>query len=120
MPGSRPASSTRRSAGRDRRAGQSLVEFALVFPIFVTMLMGIIEFAFVFNALLGVNFASRDAALAGAEAGDTLGADCVILRAVDDAVGPPTSDERIVSIAIYRASPNGTQLGGTDGLHPRW
>ena len=94
-------------------AGQSLVEFALVFPIFVTMLMGIIEFAFVFNALLGVNFASRDAALAGAEAGDGLGADCVILKAVDDAIGAPTADDRIASVEIYKANANGVQVGAS-------
>ena len=40
--------------------GQSLVEFALVFPIFFILLLGIIEFAFVFNAMLAVNFASRE------------------------------------------------------------
>ena len=94
-------------------AGQSLVEFGLVFPIFVTMLMGIIEFAFVFNALLGVNFASRDAALAGAEAGDGLGADCVILKAVDDAIGAPTADDRIASVEIYKANANGVQVGAS-------
>ena len=102
---------TRRADRGGRRRGQALVEFALVFPIFVVLLMGIVEFSFVFNALLGINFASRDAALAGAEAGDTLGADCVILKSVDDAVGAPASDDRIVSIAIYQASPNGTMLG---------
>ena len=70
-----------------REPGQSLVEFALVFPIFVTLVMGIIEFAFVFNAMLSVNYAARDAALAAAEAGDTLGADCVILTSIESAIG---------------------------------
>ena len=91
--------------------GQSLVEFALVFPLFVTMLMGVIEFAFVFNALLGVNFASRDAALAAAEAGDGAGADCVILGTVEAAVGAPAADTRIVQVEIYKADPNGMPLG---------
>ncbi len=68
--------SLRRSRG-DR--GQSLVEFALVFPIFFTLLLGLIEFAFVFNAILAMNYAARDAALSAAEAGDRSGADCIIL-----------------------------------------
>ena len=43
--------------------GQSLVEFALVFPMFFILFLGVVEFAFAFNAILAVNFASRDAAL---------------------------------------------------------
>ena len=56
-----------------------MVEFALVFPIFILLIVGLIEFAFAFNALLSVNFASRDAALLAAEAGEDSGSDCVVL-----------------------------------------
>jgi hypothetical protein len=87
------------------------VEFALIFPLFITMLMGIIEFAFVFNALLSVNYAARDAALAAAEAGNTTGADCVILSAVEDAVGSPTADDRILQVEIYKADADGDMIG---------
>jgi Flp pilus assembly protein TadG len=91
--------------------GQALVEFALVFPIFIVMLLGIIEFAFMFNALLSVNYAARDAALAAAEAGDGTGADCVILDTVDGSIGPPTSDNRINTVDIYQATANGVMIG---------
>lgn len=80
-------------------------------PIFVSLLMGMIEFAFVFNATLSVNYAARDAALAGAEAGNVIGADCVIVDAVEHAVGSPTTDERITMIEIYKANPNGGMIG---------
>jgi Flp pilus assembly protein TadG len=93
------------------RRGQSLTEFALVFPIFVTLVMGLIEFAFVFNAMLSVNYSARDAALAAAEAGDTLGADCVILSSIESAIGSPTSDDRIQLVEIYKTTPNGTMSG---------
>ena len=79
----RPNRTIRR--GTDER-GQTLVEFALVFPIFFVLLMGMIEFGLVFNALLSINFASRDGSLIAAEAGNAVGSDCVILeqgRAVD-------------------------------------
>jgi Flp pilus assembly protein TadG len=99
------------SRGRRARRGQSLVEFALVLPLFILMLLGMIEFAFVFNALLAVNFASRDAALAGAEAGDMTGADCVIIQAIERAIDAPADDRRIQSVTIYRANPNGARLG---------
>jgi Flp pilus assembly protein TadG len=45
-------------AGRStssHRRGQALVEFALVFPIYIVLLLGTIEFAFVFNAVLSAN-----------------------------------------------------------------
>jgi Flp pilus assembly protein TadG len=98
--------------GRRRRArGQSLVEFALVFPIFVTMLMGFIEFGMLFNATLAINYSSRDGALAAAEAGNALGSDCIILKMVDAAVTAPTDDSRITQVEIYKATPNGAVIG---------
>ena len=95
------------------RRGQTLVEFALVFPLFITMLFGLIEFGFVFNAVLSVNYGARDGALAAAEAGDAAGADCVILDWVDRAVGAPANPARIQSIEIYQAKPDGTLWPGT-------
>lgn len=102
-----------RRRGRPTRLqrGQSLVEFALILPLFVIMLLSIIEFAFVFNALLAVNFASRDAALTAAEAGTMSGGDCVILKAVDAAVGPPADDARIVNVMVFKTTPSGVQQG---------
>ena len=101
----------RRRSSRRRNRGQTLVEFALVFPIFIVLLLGLIEFAFVFNAMLATNFAARDAALAAAEVGDGSGGDCAILDAVEKALGPPADEGRIQSIEIFRAQPNGAMIG---------
>jgi Flp pilus assembly protein TadG len=95
----------------DRSRGQSLVEFALVFPIFISMMLGVIEFAFVFNAVLSVSYAARDAALDGSEAGPADGADCVILKAVEAAVTAPASAAKIQKVEIYQADNNGVQVG---------
>ncbi len=96
--------------GRDRKersTGQTLVEFALVFPMFFILFLGVIEFAFSFNAILGVNFASRNAALAAAEAGAAQGGDCVILRGIEEDVAAPANHANIVKVEIYRAKSNG-------------
>jgi hypothetical protein len=90
-----------------RSTGQTLVEFALVFPLFFTLFLGVIEFAFAFNAILSVNFASRNAALAAAEAGTASGGDCVILSGVEDDVSAPANHANIVRLEIYRAKSNG-------------
>ena len=53
------------------------------------LMLFIIEFAFVFSAVLGVNYASRNAALAAAEAGNDKLADCVILQQVEESARRP-------------------------------
>jgi hypothetical protein len=87
-----------------------MVEFALVFPIFILLIVGLIEFSLAFNALLSVNFASRDAALLAAEAGEDIGSDCVILSSIDADVQPPASRVRISQVRIYWADSQGAEL----------
>jgi hypothetical protein len=98
-----------RRARRSRRfgRGQSLVEFSLVFPFFLILLFSVIEFAFALNALLSVDFATREAALAAAEAGTQTGADCSILRAIERSVEPPANDDQLTQVRIFRATANG-------------
>jgi Flp pilus assembly protein TadG len=103
-----------RPAGRPIDDGQSLVEFALVAPIFLLLMMGLIEFAFLMNGLLSINYASRDAALVGAEAGNAAGADCQILRKVELDVSAPASAANITEVQIYRTNSSG-QLLDVDG-----
>ncbi len=103
----------RSSAGRRRSQGQTLVEFALVFPIFIVMLLAIIEFAFVFNAVLSANYATRDASLIAAEAGSSGGADCVILAKVLEDMRPPVDNSNISEVIIYRAKPSGAPWNGS-------
>jgi TadE-like protein len=100
-----------RPFGRRRQRGQTLVEFALAFPIFWTVLLGVIEFAFAFNAVLSVNFASRNAALVAAEAGNGLGADCVILLQIEQDIQAPSSANRVRRVDIYRTSRTGAMQG---------
>ena len=45
-----------------RSKGQSLVEFALVMPLLMLILIGIIEFGFMFSGYLSLTNASREAA----------------------------------------------------------
>ena len=68
----------------------------------------IIEFAFVFSALLGVNYASRNAALIAAEAGNDQLADCVILQQVEDSIGAPGNKANVTTVTIYRTDQSGS------------
>ena len=62
-------------AGHGRRRGQSLVEFALVLPIFILLLAGMIDFGFGFYSYMtvinGARVGAREAAI---NPGDTSGA----------------------------------------------
>ena len=71
----------------------------------------IIEFAFALNAILAIDFASRDAALAAAEAGATDGADCSILRSLDQSVTAPAYNSNITEVRIFKSDSNGQSLG---------
>ena len=91
-----------------RETGQGLVEFALVFPLFIMLTLFIIEFAFVFSALLGVNYASRNGALMAAEAGNDVLADCVILQEVEKSIGAPGNKANVQTVTIYRSDQSGS------------
>lgn len=87
------------------------MEFALALPLFLTIMLAIIEFAFAFNSVLAVNFASRNAALTAAEGGDAAGTDCLVLRAIENDVGAPADRSRIGQVEIFRSDRNGSMVG---------
>lgn len=78
---------TRRGWGEER--GAAAVEFALVLPILVLILFGMIEFGGAYHAQLMVTGAAREAAREMAVGGDTAAATS---RAVEAAVGIPAAD----------------------------
>ncbi len=87
-----------------------MVEFGLVLPIFIMMVIGVIEFSLAFNANLAVNFASREAALIAAESGNDAIADCRILQKIEESISNPSDASRITQVRIYRAGINGNEL----------
>jgi Flp pilus assembly protein TadG len=99
-----------------RASGQGLVEFVLVFPIMVVLIMGFIEFAFAFNALLSMNYATRNGALVAAEAGNSPGGDCFVLNNVDSSVGPPANAAYITQVQIFWTDANGEPLDTSGNL----
>ena len=95
-----------------REAGQGLVEFALVLPLFVGLLMGVIEFGFLYNNLLTVQFAARQGVSAAAQAGGVDGADCSILNAVERALSPPIDRTRVEFVEIFQSDAAGDLVSG--------
>jgi len=118
--GRRPVRSHPVRLSRRRSGGQSLVEFALVVPLFLVVMTAVIEFGFLFNALLASTFASRDAALIAAEAGNGVGGDCVILQKVEQDVTAPADASRIETVEIYWANQTtGQPIAGAINTYDR-
>ncbi len=94
------------------QAGQSLVEFALVMPIFILLIMGLIEYGFLYNNILTVQYASRQGVSVAAEAGSLDGADCYVLRAVEDALRSPTNRTSVEAVEVFESDTNGDAIPG--------
>ena len=81
-----------------KEKGQATVEMALVMPIIILLLFGIMEFGRIFNAYLIVTTASRE----GARAGVVGAADAAIRSAVTTTAG--TLDTVAMSVYITPSS----------------
>ena len=109
----------RRAEPTSSERGQAVVEFALVLPVLLLLIFGIVEFALAFNAAVSVNYASRVAALLAAEGGRTDGTDCMVLSAIERDLVSPATPTRISSVEIYWSDANGDQIGSNVNVYTR-
>jgi hypothetical protein len=115
---------------RAGQRGQGLVEISLIVPVFMLLLLSMLEFGFVFDHNLSLSYASREGARVGSalvNGGGPLGCgggqspnaatvDPAIITAVDRVLNSPGSliDRSAVSeIRIYRANSSGNQIGAS-------
>jgi Flp pilus assembly protein TadG len=103
----------------ETQSGQALVEFALVLPVFLVLIFGVVEFGFLYNAAVTVNFVSRVAALLAAEGGRTEGTDCMVLRAIERDMISPTVSSRISTVEIYWSDANGDEVASSVNVYTR-
>ena len=109
----------RHGPGRSGATGQGLVEFALTLPIFVLLMMGVLEFGFLYNNILTVQYAARQGVSAAAQAGGVDGADCSILKAVERALTSPIEKTRVTSVKIFKSDANGDPIPGVANEYVR-
>lgn len=84
-----------------RERGASMVEFALVAPLFFAVIFGGIEVGLMFRTYLGVENLSRSAARIASIERDNLGADDLILTRIATQAGPLQGD--VTRIVIFNA-----------------
>jgi len=99
--------------------GQAIVEFAMLLPVFVLLVIGLIEFAFVWNSRNTVLFASRDGSMLAAEGGSIDGTDCVVLNRIERDVVSPSNALRLQQVQIYWSDRNGDQIGANQNVYTR-
>jgi Flp pilus assembly protein TadG len=99
--------------------GQAIVELAFVLPIFLFLVVGLIEFSFLLNSRNTVGFASRDASMLAAEGGSKPGTDCVALQAIENDIIAPARSIKITQVLIFWSDKNGTQIGGNVNVYDR-
>jgi Flp pilus assembly protein TadG len=118
------------SLARERRQrGQGLVEFALLVPVFLLILLGMLEFGFAFNHNLTLDVATREGARAGAAmadgsqidtscgAGTTItpaNVDPLVIATVQRVLESPGSMvdiSQVQNITIYEVTSSGTVTG---------
>ena len=100
----------RRLAGRPRKeeGGQSLVEFALVVPIFLLVLFAIVDFGMAFHAWITVTNSARE----GARLGSVRATSGEIEQRVRDTTD--TLDQADLSVAVTNAEGQPGESVGVD------
>lgn len=120
----------RRLFGLHSRRGQSLVEFALILPVIMFLLLGMIEMGFAVNHNVAIQTATRQGSRVGSilvngdtkcYTGNTTLANAVdpaIISSVEGALTSPGSmvdETQVTSVEIFGVSPSGTAHGtGSD------
>ena len=98
-----------RARGRGER-GQSLVEFALLLPIFLILLFAIVDFGLGLNAWITITNSAREGARAGAVGADA----ATITQKVQDTSGALDMDKLTVTVTNAQGQPGGSVVVDVD------
>lgn len=120
----------RRTAAHADERGQGLVEFAMIVPVFMLLLLALLEFGFVFDHTMTISYATREGARSGAAFANgnattmvcstSVDVDKNVIAAVERVLQAPGSQvvpARVSEIRIYSATSTGAQSGS---LFNRW
>jgi TadE-like protein len=92
----------------DRDRGAVMVEMAIVVPIFILLLFGMLEFGMAFKDKLAMSHAVTQATRNAALRGNENVADIEILNAFDTGLAAATTIDAVQYVDIFRAAPDGT------------
>ncbi len=115
---------TPRTKGAADRRGQAMVEFALILPLFLIILMGALEFGSAYDHRTAMAYAVREGARVGASLGNgganPAAVDVAIVAAVQRGLTDPILVENVTSIQIYKSDLNGRAVVGKVNTYDRF
>jgi hypothetical protein len=126
MPSQRAGAGRTRRRRREGEKGFALVEFSLILPVFLLLLLIMFEFGLAFSHHLTLGYASREGARTGSAlatggaancsgGADPAGVDQQVIAALQRIVKSPGSDidmNEIQQVRIFKADAAGGQVGG--------
>jgi len=104
--------------GRPGQRGQSIVEFTLILPVFLLVLLGMLEYGSAYDHRTAMAYAVREGARVGASLGSgnantpASQVDATIVAAVQRGLTNPILIDNITSIDIYQADSAGKPIAG--------
>lgn len=102
---------------RGGERGQSIVEFTLILPVFLLVLLGMLEYGSAYDHRTAMAYAVREGARVGASLGSgnsstpASAVDPAIVAAVQRGLTNPILIDNITSIDIYKAGLDGKPVG---------
>jgi Flp pilus assembly protein TadG len=112
----------RRRRARGER-GAALVEFALLSPVLILVVAGVLEFGMAWRDSMTVSNALRSGARVGSNAGRERSADYDVLKSIEAAMKEIPDTARVQRIVIYKANtsnsvPTASCMAGTPSSSP--
>ncbi len=100
---------------RGNERGASLVEMAIVMPVLLMIMIGIMELGVAFKDMLGASQAVREGVRIAAFAGDSLDADCAVIEGIAPFLS--ASINSLDRVEIYQATSSGNQIPGKTNIY---
>ncbi|MEZ5176210.1 MAG: TadE/TadG family type IV pilus assembly protein [Acidimicrobiia bacterium] len=89
----------------ERQRGAALVEMAIILPLLITLVFGIVEYGLLFKEKLTVASSTKSAARTGATMGTRESADIRMLEALEAGLFDQVDASVLISVEIFRADP---------------
>jgi hypothetical protein len=113
----------RRPATGFEMGGQALVEFVVILPVFVILLMGMLEFGAAYDHRTAMAYAVREGARVGASLGNggsnPSNVDPTIIAAVQRGLTSPILIENVTEITVFKADSAGKPVTGKVNKYDR-
>jgi hypothetical protein len=105
-----------KSVGAGER-GATIVEMAIVLPLLLLIVIGMLELGLAFRSFLTVSAAASDGVRVASLAGNDPDADCFVLQEIGGTLSGGSVIENLQQVEIYKASPGTGAVVGSPNVY---